>query len=77
VDVFVDLLLQLPEWLQRAFRECCEVSWILGQKFISIRFKDKLHLSPLFDGLVELFSRLNHNFILKRTFFKPGCRLTC
>jgi hypothetical protein len=76
-DIFVDLLLQLSKLLQRTFGEHGKVTRIAGQNLIAIRFKDTLHTPHLFNGLVNLFHRLNHNFILKIPFFMPGRCLIC
>jgi hypothetical protein len=77
LDVFVNLLLQLPELLQRAFSQQREVTWILRQNLVAVGFKNTLHPSHLLDGLVQLFGCLNHNFILKMPFFTPGRCLSC
>jgi hypothetical protein len=77
LNVFINLRLQLPELLQRTLREQGEVTWVLGQNFVAVGFKDTLHPSHLLDGLVKFFGCLNHNFILKMPFFTPGLCLTC
>jgi hypothetical protein len=71
------LRLQLTELFQRAFGERSKVTWALGQNFITVGFEDTLHPSHVLDGLVELFSCLNHNFILNMPFLKSGRCLTC
>jgi len=63
LDIFVNLLLQLPELLQRTFGEHAEVTRVLSQNFVTIGFKDALHASHLLYGLVKLFGCPNHNFI--------------
>ena len=77
LDVSVNLSLQLPELLQRAFSEQGEVTWILREYLIAVGFEDTLHPSHLLDRLVQLFGCLNHNFTLRMPFFRPGRCLTC
>jgi len=77
VEIFANLPLQLPELLQWTFGEHGEVTRVLSQNFIAIGFKDALHASHLFNGLIKLFAGLNHNFILKIPFITPGRCLTC
>src|SRR5437773_3972362 len=74
-DVLINLRLQLPDLLQRPFRQHGKVSWILRQNLVAIRFENALHPAHLVDGLVELFWRLNHSLILSMPFFRAGrCR---
>ena len=77
LDIFVNLLLQLPELLQRPLGEQAEVARVLSQNFVPIGFQNTLHASHLLNGLVKLLGCFNHNFILKMPFFMPGRCLTC
>jgi hypothetical protein len=46
LDIFVNLLLQLPELLQGTFGEHGKVAGSAGQNLIAIGFKDTLHSLP-------------------------------
>src|ERR671922_1797816 len=76
LDIFADLLLQLPELPQRAFGEDAKVSRVLTQNFVPIGLEDTLHASHLFNGLVKLFGCFNHSSILKMPLLTPGHCLT-
>jgi hypothetical protein len=61
VGHIVDLLLQLPELLQRTFGEHAKVSPVLSQNFVPIGFENALPASHLFNCLVKLLGCFNHD----------------
>jgi hypothetical protein len=65
LDIFVNLLLQLPELLQRPLGKHAEVTRVLRQNFVPIGFQNTLHASHLLNGLVKLFGCFKHNWFSK------------
>jgi hypothetical protein len=76
-EVFRNLGLELPDFVQWALSEHGKVARILWQNVGAIGFQDPLHPAHLFEGLLELARILDHEFNIRMPFRNAGWWRTC